>query len=188
MKERNRFYVFKDVDPFELERPTSELPYTDAGASTDFVDATSISDTNPNTCLPTGSVGYYLEGDDGEKFITDSTIFFGVVLTGSYVPPPSSASACSAVGDAFLYAFSLLCAEGVFDPAGDPSDPKERKVHVGYGLPNAPRVSVGPLGGDDDDDDCPHKAVVITSEGQGFSPCNFEEQGTGFRLQTWRDF
>ncbi len=134
-------------------------------------------------------MGYYFEGDAGEKFITKSVIFFGVVLTGSYVPAPADADACSSSGQAYLYGFHLLCGEGAFPPESD-GDPKQCRIEIGDGdggLPNAPRVSVGPVDDDDDDDDCEDMVVVITSEGSGFEDCLTERPGSGLRVKSWRD-
>ncbi len=134
-------------------------------------------------------MGFYFEGEDGEKFITDSVIFFGVVLTGSYVPAPSTADACTATGRAYLYGFNLLCGEGVFPPQ-NAGDPNQRRIEIGAGsggLPNAPRVSVGPVDDDDDGDDCTDMVVVITSEGSGFEDCLTERPDSGLRVKSWRD-
>ena len=191
--EKNRFYVMKDTDPFERERiAASVLPYDDipeAGDSAfedgDFLDVTGISGTDPNTCLG-NFVGYFIEGEAGEKFITDSVIFFGVVLAGSYVPPPSGAAACSTAGSAFLYGFDLLCGGGIFDGA-NPGDPKERRISIGAGIPNAPRVSVGPLGGGGGGGACQDMVVVITSEGEGFTECPGGRPNSGLRIRAWRE-
>ncbi|MBW1686789.1 MAG: hypothetical protein JRS35_17195, partial [Deltaproteobacteria bacterium] len=187
---KNRYYVFKDRDPFELERvAATELPYTDVSPSTDFVDGTSITDFNPSSCLGSNAVGFYFEGEAGEKFITESVIFFGVVLTGSYVPASSAASVCVAAGQAYLYGFHLLCGEGVFPPESE-GDPKQCRIEIGGGsggLPNAPRVSVGPVDDDGGGDDCTDMVVVITSEGSGFEDCLTERPGSGLRVKSWRD-
>ncbi len=189
-EQKNRFYVFKDVDPFERERPSSDLPYTDASSGSDFVDVTTVSDTNPNTCLAGGAVGFYISGEDGEKFITQSVIFFGAVFTGSYVPPSATASSCDATGSAYVYGFDLFCGEGTFPPSsGNSGDPKERRLAIGSGLPTAPRVSVGPLGGGGGGGGgpCTDMVVVITSEGEAFSDCPNSRPSSGIRLKTWRD-
>jgi hypothetical protein len=194
--ERNRYYVFFDQDPLDDEvGPADPLPepFTDVSPSTDFVDATSISDFNPDACLSSGTVGFYIDGEDGEKFITESVIFFGVVFTTSYVPAPSTANACTATGTAYLYGFDLLCGEGRFEPqSGDPDDPMERRIEIGEGLPNAPRVSVGPTDQGpgtpgDEDDPCRDMVIVITSEGGGHGEGRCDREGGGLGLESWRD-
>jgi type IV pilus assembly protein PilY1 len=194
--EKNRYYVFSDKDPLDLDvgpmDPTPE-PFTDVSPSTDFVDATSISNFNPNSCLTSGTVGFYIQGEDGEKFITESVIFFGVVFTTSYIPAPSTANACTASGTAYLYGFELMCGEGRFDPSsGDPDDPMERRIEIGEGLPNAPRVSVGPTDEgsgtpDDDDDPCRDMVIVITSENGGHGEGRCDRSSSGLGLESWRD-
>ena len=62
---------------------------------------------------------------NGEKFITDSTIFFGTVLTSSYIPTTSS-DPCEVGGEAFLYGFKLKCGQGIFPP-----DPSGRRDDAG---------------------------------------------------------
>jgi type IV pilus assembly protein PilY1 len=208
--QRNRFYAFKDADPLERELTgsTSTARYTDAGSSTDFVDA----DTLTGTCNPPPSpaIGFYVGGIDGEKFITDTTIFFGKVLTSSYIPTVSS-DPCEVGGQAYLYGFELKCGQGIFPE--DPSDPgtPQRVVSIGAGMPNRPRVSVGPVSadrdgdgdvdaadygkvdtdgdGDIDDDDkppCRDMAVVITSEGSASMQCPGGRPDSGVNTKSWR--
>jgi type IV pilus assembly protein PilY1 len=209
--QKNRFYVFKDTDPLERELTgsTSTARITDAGSSTDFVNA----DTLTGSCNPPPSpaVGYYVEGVQGEKFITESTIFFGTVLASSYIPT-SSTDPCEVGGEAFLYGFKLQCGTGIFEP--DPSDPTTplRSVSIGGGLPNRVRVSVGPVSGDrngdgvvdaadygavdtdgdgdideDDKPPCRDMAVVITSEGSANMLCPGGRPDSGVRTKSWRE-
>ena len=210
--QKNRFYAFKDQDPLERELigSTSTPRYTDAGSSTDFVDAATLSGTcNPP---PSPAIGFYVQGAHGEKFITDSTIFFGTVLTSSYIPT-TSADPCEVGGEAYLYGFNLLCGKGIFppDPSGGGTTP-ERSISIGGGLPNRPRVSVGPVrrdrngdgvvdgadygnvdtdgDGDIDDDDrppCQDMAVVITSEGSAYMECPGGRPDSGVHTKSWRE-
>jgi type IV pilus assembly protein PilY1 len=184
----NRFYVIKDTDPFESERDPADLPLVDA----DLAVGEDLTDTNPKTCLASDESGFYFTGDQGEKFITDSVIFFGVVFTASYVPDPSSVNPCVANGTAYLWAFDLMCGQGKLpNPSGDPDDPDVRRVEVGDGLPNSPRVSVGPTNEDsgdpDDPDNCKDMVIMITSENGGYSEGRCERQVSGAGIHTWRD-
>ncbi len=190
-QERNRHYVFRDKDPLERELtlPAVGSPrYSDKVLSPpplvpDFVNVSTLT----GACVPPASNGFYIEGEDGEKFITDSQIFFGVVLTGSYLPT-AAASPCEVGGEARLYGFQLFCGEGVFPPPGDPSDPKRRKVTVGGGLPNQPRVSVGPVGdGGGGGGDCEDMVIVITSDGETLSDCPGGRPDSGTRVRSWRE-
>jgi len=209
--QQNRFYVFKDMDPLEREllSSTSTARYTDTAASTDFVDVATLSGSC--TAPPSPAVGYYVQGADGEKFVTDATIFFGTVLSSSYLPT-TSADPCEVGGEAFFYGFDLVCGEGIFPP--DPSDPTtpRRSIAIGGGLPNRPRVSVGPVNadrdgdgdvdagdygradtdgdGDIDDDDtppCRDMGVVITSEGSATMLCPGGRPDSGVRTKSWRE-
>jgi type IV pilus assembly protein PilY1 len=203
--QQNRFYVFKDTDPLEQEltSSTSTPRFTDA----DLVGADTLSGS---TCNAPGE-GYFVQGVDGEKFITDTTIFFGTVLTSSYIPTTSS-DPCEVGGQAYLYGFELQCGQGIFGE--DPSDPSVtvRSIAIGGGLPNRPRVSVGPVGGDrdgdgdvdegdygkvdtdgdgdiDDDDKppCHDMAVVITSEGSANMQCPGGRPNSGVHTKSWRE-
>jgi hypothetical protein len=119
--------------------------------------------------------------------VTESEIFFGVVLTGSFIPSGSAAS-CDSSGEAFLYGFRLFCGEGIFPP--DPSAPgvPRRAISVGTGLPTQPRVSVGPVGGGGGGGGgCTDMAVVITSDGEALSQCPGGRPGSGVNLTSWRD-
>ena len=147
-----------------------------------FVDGTSLS----GCALPAGAVGYYVEGEDGEKFITHSEIFFGVVLTSSY-KPTASASLCSSAGEGFLYGFDLFCADGALPDPGNPGS-NTRRVAIGAGLPNRPRVSVGPVDGDGGGGGpCQDRVVVITSDGEAFTECPGGRPNSGVRINSWRD-
>lgn len=185
--ELNRYYVFKDLDPFERERDPATLPLTDVGVGADLVDVSAVVGINPNTCLTGGALGYFIVGQEGEKFISESTIFFGTVLTGSYVPSSLLANVCDAAGDAFLYGFKLLCGEDALpDPGGSPGH--VRRVSIGTGLPNSPRVSVGPLdGGGGGGGPCADMVLVISSDGNAFSTCPGGRPNTGLVLRSWRD-
>jgi type IV pilus assembly protein PilY1 len=183
--EKNRFYVFQDQDPFERETTaiSTGSRFTDAGTSTDFVDVTSLSGAcNPP---PPPAVGFYLEAAQGEKFVTDSTIFFGVVLTSSYVPTVS-ADPCEVGGESYLYGFKLFCGEGIFQPP-TPGDPMQRFISIGGGLPNRPRVSVGPVTDGGGGGGCADMVVVITSEGGAYTDCPGGRPDSGIHTKAWRD-
>ena len=184
--EKNRYYVFQDQDPFERELAavTSGARFTDVSSSTDFVNVTSLSGAcNPP---PSPAVGFYLEAAQSEKFVTDSTIFFGVVLTSSYTPTTSS-DPCEVGGESDLYGFKLFCGEGIFQPVTT-GDPMRRNISIGGGLPNRPRVSVGPVsGGGGGGGGCSDMVVVITSEGGAYTDCPGGRPDSGIHTKAWRD-
>jgi hypothetical protein len=199
VRENNRFYVMKDVDPLEKQALGGSPRYTDLASSDDFFEA-----SDSNRCdVPTDpSVGYYINAQDGEKFITNSVIFFGTVFSLSFIPE-ASGDPCKAGGTAFLYGFDLFCGEGVFvENAGLPDEDHKRVYEIGDGVPNRPRVSVGPIkskdctgdecdpcvGPDCDDPECENKVVVITSDGTAFSDSPTNKCPSGIRLNSWRDF
>jgi Tfp pilus tip-associated adhesin PilY1 len=185
--ENNRFYVMKDSDPLEKGATTPAGPtarYTDVG--TDFVDVTTL---NPSDCAfpAPPAVGYYYQADDAEKFVTNSVIFLGVVLTGSYLHEVPT-TPCETGGKAFLYGFSVLCgAPALPNPSGDPDDPAVSRIEIGTGLPTKTKVSVGPLTDQEEGGDCPNKALALSSSGSvyGFDASCVPNHGV--RVKSWRD-
>lgn len=128
--DNNRFYVLEEVDLWEQ----AATPFPDLTES-DLVDL-----TNTQTCGSLGGArGYFIVGEEGEKWVTNVEIFVGYVIVNSYVPQPSS-DPCEIGGLAYLWAFRVECGEGLFtDAAGNP----ERTLDIGAGLPTDPRVTVG---------------------------------------------
>jgi hypothetical protein len=199
-RENNRFYVLKDMDPLERHGAAvvASARFDDFPGSTDLALAGPPEQCN-HPAEP--AVGYYLDAVDSEKFVTNSVIFFGNVFTLSFMPDLAG-DACSSGGNSFLYGFDLFCAEGVFtedDGAGGMRP--VRHFDVGPGVPNRPRVSVGPIEtppcdgdecdpcqGPDCEPKCENKVVVITSDGETYSDSPTDECPSGIRLNSWRDF
>ena len=129
-EDNNRFYVIEEVDLWEQ----AATPFPDL-TENDLVDLTST-----NTCGDlSGARGYFIVGEEGEKWVTNVEIFVGYVIVNSYVPQPST-DPCEIGGLAYLWAFKVECGEGLFtDGAGNP----ERALDIGAGLPTDPRVTVG---------------------------------------------
>jgi type IV pilus assembly protein PilY1 len=132
--DNNRFYVVEEIDLWE-QAATPQALVTEADL---------LNVTNTNACSDiSGSRGYYIVGEEGEKWVTNVEIFVGYVIVNSYIPKPSL-DPCEIGGQAFLWAFKVECGEGLFtDGAGGP----ERALDIGTGLPTDPRVTVG-AGGD----------------------------------------
>jgi type IV pilus assembly protein PilY1 len=132
--DNNRFYVIEEIDLWEQSAtPQAQL------SESDLVDL-----TGTNTCGDlSGKRGYFIVGEEGEKWVTNVEIFVGYVIVNSYVPQPSS-DPCEIGGIAYLWAFRVECGEGLFtDGSGAPV----RDLDIGSGLPTDPRVTVG-AGGD----------------------------------------
>ncbi len=128
--DNNRFYVIEEVDLWE----EAVVPFAD------LVESNLADLTNTNACGDLGGArGYFIEGAEGEKWVTNVDIFVGYVIVNSYIPEPS-ADPCEIGGNAFLWAFKVECGQGLFtDPGGDPV----RTMDLGAGLPTDPRVTVG---------------------------------------------
>jgi hypothetical protein len=136
--DQNRFYLIEDLHPtgsqaFDvtidedmMDDVTNLATYTDIGNCPDGA-----------PCL-----GYYIKGDEGEKFITDPIVFAGYILFASYKP---QALGCGP-GEAFFYGFRLSDARGFF---GTTSTAADRRFVAGSGVPSSPRVSMAGSPSDD---------------------------------------
>jgi Tfp pilus tip-associated adhesin PilY1 len=143
--DENRFYVIQDLNPTGASAFSTLI--TEAANLTDVTSTASYADP--------GNLGYYFKGAESEKFITDTIIFAGHVLTASYIP--TAVPACGP-GTARFYAFELGNAEGFFD-ANNVAETTDRYMDIGTGVPSNPRVSVA--------SDPQHDVVfVTTSEGE----------------------
>jgi type IV pilus assembly protein PilY1 len=136
-EDNNRFYVLEETDLWDASVDPLSPPA--ALGESDLVDLTST-----NTCGDlSGKSGYFVVGEEGEKWVTNVEIFVGYVIVNSYVPQPST-DPCEIGGVAYLWAFRVECGEGLFtDGSGGPV----RNLDIGAGLPTDPRVTVG-AGGD----------------------------------------
>jgi type IV pilus assembly protein PilY1 len=137
--ENNRFYVVRDDHP------------TGAGAFAGAMYEDTLTDvTNPTLSPDPADSGFFLIGDDGEKFVTDHLIFAGRVITTSY-NPDSAASVDPCLGGgggtAYLYVFDLVSGEGFFADASATTG-VSRRMSVGNGLPTAPQLSLSGEGTD----------------------------------------
>ena len=160
--ENNRFYAVQDLDP--LEDLVTPLPVLDETVLKDV--------TGDGTCTDTtGFTGFLMMGEDGEKFVTQSEIFFYYVFVGSFIPE-TPADPCDAGGSSYLYAFKVHCGEGLFtDPAGDP----EPKVDLGEGLPTDPRITISPEEGG-------NRVIINKQEGDLWN----KEAPPGFGAGIWQ--
>jgi Tfp pilus tip-associated adhesin PilY1 len=144
--DENRFYLVVDTVPTGV----GAFP----GALTDgnVTDVTSLDTDN----VP-GDKGYRFDLADGEKFITDITIFAGYVIVGSYTPDLGADLCSTSGGQSYLHVFNMATGAGYFaDPADPPSE--DRRTYVGGGFPTSPEVTVA----NNPDDDV---IIVKTSEG-----------------------
>jgi len=132
--ENNRFYVMTDPDPYEV----NPVPFPTLVES----DLTNV--TGDATCSSVGDRGYYFKVSDGEKFVTNSEIFAGIVFVGSFIPT-NTGDPCTSKGDGALYAFRVECGEAYYESGGGVPI---RRVDLDEGLPTDPQISVGVNGKD----------------------------------------
>lgn len=142
--DENRFYVIRDRSP---TGPAAFATLVTEALLTDVTSAASYADP--------ANLGYFLKGEEGEKFVSDSTVFAGHVLTTSYLPEPSPT--CGP-GTARFYAFEIANATGFFDDNGL-AEAADRHLTIGTGVPSSPRVSTA-------SDPTQDIVFVTTSEGE----------------------
>jgi hypothetical protein len=147
--DNNRFFVIQDL------YPTGAGAFPVAKTEANLTDATlTATDENPLDS------GFFFTAAEGEKFITESTVFAGFVFVASYDPNADAGDICSASGgQASLYAFDLGTGQGLFIADADSPDPEDRKESLGNGLPSSPKISIA----EDPDDDV---LYIKTSTGQ----------------------
>jgi hypothetical protein len=149
--DNNRFFVVRDVFP------TGASAFASVTTESDLTDTTQISVDDDHS-----DAGFLFTVTDGEKFVTNVTIFAGYVIVASYNPEASvGGDECSiGGGEAFLYVFDLGTSEGLFINALTPEDPEEDRRHsLDGGLPSSPKISIA---ADPDDD----RVYIKTSTGQ----------------------
>ncbi|MHC4492905.1 MAG: pilus assembly protein, partial [Planctomycetota bacterium] len=128
--ENNRLYSIMDLDP--QEKGSTSLPtLTEAD----------LSDLTTNTsCASLGTTrGFFLMGDDGEKFVTETDILFYYVFAISY-RPLLTANPCETAGEVYLYAFKVNCGESLFEDTG--GNPQIR-IKLDESTPTTPTITVG---------------------------------------------
>jgi type IV pilus assembly protein PilY1 len=144
--DENRFYVVEDATPIGV----GAFPATRTDAS--LTDVTAL-DTDTN--LSDG--GYYFTLSEGEKFVTEVTVFAGYVIVGSYTPVPNADLCSTAAGQSFLHVFNVATGRGFFEDVSDPPS-EDRRAYIGGGFPTSPKVTVA----NDPNDDT---IIITTSEG-----------------------
>jgi Tfp pilus tip-associated adhesin PilY1 len=142
--DENRFWVAWDRVPLGVE-PTDpnsgwltlgEGHTTVGGVTRGLNDVSDLtSDTDPD------DDGYFIKILDGEKFITNPTLFGGILLTVSYVPAIISAKICEPVGHTNVWVFNLEDAGGLIDETASAGN-EQRNSYLGPGAPTHPRITI----------------------------------------------
>lgn len=161
--DNNRFYAMKDLDPLEnlgtspvlMEKGTARVGAAPASPN-DLISVTADA-----SCSDVSNArGYYFVAQEGEKFVTQSDIFFYFLFVASYTPT-NTVDPCGSGGLSTLYAFRIYCGEGLFtDPVtGDP----KRDLDMGAGMPTDPRITIGTDGGGGGND--PNRVIINKQDG-----------------------
>jgi type IV pilus assembly protein PilY1 len=135
--ENNRFYSIKDLDPYWTAGVAAPMTESAPNGVVDLTAATDCVDVNSRD-------GFYVQGADGEKFVTNSDILNYNVVVASYKPVVSS-DPCVSGGEARLYAFKIYCAEGMFEDGGGNT---VTNISLGDGMPTDPRISLSGTSGE----------------------------------------
>jgi Tfp pilus tip-associated adhesin PilY1 len=144
--ENNRFYVVEDPVP------------TGTGAFPGALDESDLSDvTGADSDSDPADSGFFFVLGDGEKFITNHTVFAGYVITASYTPDAAGTDLCERGGTARLYVFSVTTGLGFYFQGGVVTGDSARRLAIGSGAPSDPRLSISPGG---------NELFVQTSEGE----------------------
>jgi type IV pilus assembly protein PilY1 len=89
---------------------------------------------------------YFNITGQGEKILSDATVFGGVVYFTSYVPPAGQ-DPCSQAGEAKLFGVNFTTGAGVLLPNDAPvGTPPSRSLSIGAGIATTPVISFKPLG------------------------------------------
>jgi len=132
--------------------------------------------------------GWYINlAGQGEKILSDATVFGGVVYFTSYVPP-SGGDPCSQAGAANLFGLNFTTGAGVLLPSNAPvGTTPSRSLTIGTGIATTPVISFKPLGA------MPPDLYVTVSGGAGTSASttrvNFDPPTLSNRtnLLYWKD-
>ncbi len=185
----NRFYVVTDEDPLD-EGASIPNALTGYLAESDLATNAQLNaawDETSGTCGPLASYdGFMIDARDAEMFVTNSAIFLGDVITGSFVPPdPNGTNLCEASGKAWTYRFSVDCG---MPPNEDDSTNQdaERRKSIGDGMPTRPRVSAGSLAdASNSSDPCANRVVIVTSDGSVDNECHGTSAKSGSGVRSW---
>jgi type IV pilus assembly protein PilY1 len=135
---RNRLYVVKDRDIWDGASPSM---IDGRGAPTGEMTDVTASEAS---CPAVEPAGYYVEGTDGEKFVTNSEVFNAFFFTSTFKPDLSNL--CEPSGISTLYGLLAKCGQGFFGPPS-PSSPIagiDRTMDLGKGMPTDARLSIAP--------------------------------------------
>ncbi len=163
-----------------------------SGATTDYLFAVKESRNFTGTRTPadlqnvsssgqvyndTTKQGWYIQMPGaGEKVLSDSTVFGGILYFTSYLPPTGS-DPCSLSGTSNLYGLNYITGGGALDSGGS----KVRSTFIGNGMVMSPSISFDPSGRTD--------MFLTSSNGTGpWNPhINFGNTGKGTNLLFWND-
>jgi type IV pilus assembly protein PilY1 len=152
--DNNRLYVVRDDDPTGWYTPPIGIDpeiYPSAKTESSLENITAAAYTTDPT-----KIGYYMVGEEGEKFVSDARIFAGYVVLTSFASQ-SNVACTGGSGVSYAYAFRIKNGAGYWDPSAS-QVVDQRRISLGDGLAAAPEHSMG----QDPDDD---KIFVKTSKG-----------------------
>jgi len=158
----NRFYVVRDLDPWDNGTPSTidGREYTTG----DLTNVTAYQDTCP-TVEPKG---YFFDLPLGAKFTTNSVVFDGFFFVTAF--DPAGATKCDPSGSSEVFGFLVQCGQGFFgnESSLSPIANDSRSQSLGGGFSTDPRISIAPGEGG-------NRLIISKQDGEIFN----WETGTG---------
>ena len=141
--------------------------------------------------------GWYINlAGQGEKILSEPTVFGGVVYFSSYTPP-ASGDPCDQTGTATLYGLNYTTGAGILPPLDASGNPvagaPTRSWDIGLGIPSAAVLSLKPIGTYSPGTTSPADLYMTISGGPGTNAStqkiNFEPPTLANRtnLLYWKD-
>ena len=176
LADNNRFYAMTDLDVYEVSGTSVPLG---EGNLTDLTTASG------SACSDVSAFrGFYLVGEDGEKFVTQSDIFFYFVFVASYTPQTST-DPCETGGLSKLYAFRVYCGEGLFDQDND--GVPESVISLGQGMPTDPKITISSGDGSGSGSPNPNRVIINKQDGELATEDAPPGFGAGIGQFYWRE-
>ncbi len=171
--DNNRLFVVKDYYPVGALAFDDELGNPRAVVTeSNLTDVTAIKKDNDYT-----DRGFYLKGEEGEKFTSDMVVFAGYLIATTYTP--NATELCSAAsGESYLYVLRVRDAHGLYD-SSLATVTESRRMLIGPGLASSPRISLAPDAAND-------KVFVKTSKSKILPAEPPERESGGMSVIYWK--
>jgi hypothetical protein len=115
--------------------------------------------------------GWYINlAGQGEKILSEPTVFGGIIYFSSYTPP-AGGNPCDQAGTAKLYGLNYVTGAGILPPLDASGNPvagtPTRSRDIGLGIPSAAVLSLKPIGTYSPGNSSPADLYMTISGGSG---------------------